>query len=68
MKKLNKDEQAKVESAKESINKLQEAQDLIYAYLVKELDSDNDWLYDYVFNASTIDDEYVLMVKDHLFE
>ena len=57
MKKLNKDEQAKVESAKESINKLQEAQDLIYAYLVKELDGDNDWLYDYVFNASTIDDE-----------
>lgn len=67
MKKLSKEQQAKVETAKEAVAKLQEAQENIYADLTKEIDWDNDWLYDYIFNCST-EDEYSIRVRGEIFE
>lgn len=69
MKKLNEDEQVKVEIAKEVIIKLREAEDKIYANLVKEIGIDTDWLYDYVFNINSTDnDEYTSLVRSKLFK
>ena len=69
MKKLDEDEQIKIEIAKEAINKLQEAEALIYANIVKELGEDNDWLHDYIFNCSSTDnDEYTSLVRSKLFK
>ena len=67
MKKLNQEQQAKVETAREAVFKLQQAQELIYSELTEELGWDNDWLYDYMFNCST-EDEYTLKVKGEIFE
>ena len=67
MKKLNQEQQAKVETAREAVIKLQQAQELIYSELTEELGWDNDWLYDYMFNCSA-EDEYTLKVKGEIFE
>jgi hypothetical protein len=69
MKKLNQTQQLKVETAKEAISKLQEAEAIIYSSLVEEIGEDNDWLYDYIFNcASDSNDGYTLRVKTEIFE
>ena len=69
MNKLNEDERVKVEISKGAISKLREAEDLIYANLVKEVGIDNDWLYDYIFNCNTNDnDEYTTMVRNNIFK
>jgi hypothetical protein len=67
MKKLNKEQQTKVEAAREAVIKLQEAQELIYYELTDEIGWDNDWLYDYVFNCSS-EDEYTTKVRREIFE
>jgi hypothetical protein len=69
MKKLNKDEQVKLEIAKEAMIKLREVETLIYDHLVKDLGRDNDWLYDYIFNCNSTDnDVYTVMVRDKIFK
>jgi hypothetical protein len=68
MKKLNQTQQLKVETAKEAINKLQEAEAIIYGSLIEEVGEDNDWLYDYVFNCVSDDEAYTLRVKNEIFE
>ena len=69
MKKLNQTQQLKVETAKAAIDKLQEAEAIIYSNLVEEIDEDNDWLYDYVFNCISSDnDEYTQRVKKEIYE
>jgi hypothetical protein len=68
MKKLNQIQQLKVETAKEAINKLQEAEAIIYSNLVEEIGEDNDWLYDYIFNCASDDEAYTLRVKNEIFE
>lgn len=69
MKRLNEDEQVRVEIAKEAIIKLREAEDIIYANLIKEVGIDNDWLYDYIFNINSTDnDEYTSLVRSKLFK
>jgi hypothetical protein len=68
MKKLNQIQQLKVETAKEAIVKLQQAEEIIYSNLVDEIGEDNDWLYDYVFNCVSDDDAYTLRVKGEIFE
>jgi hypothetical protein len=69
MNKLNEDERVRVEISKEAISKLREAEDLIYANLVKEVGIDNNWLYDYIFNCDTNDnDEYTTMVRNNIFK
>ena len=67
MKKLNQEQQTKVETAKEAVIKLQEAQEIIYSDLTKEIGWDNDWLYDYMFNCSA-EDEYSIKVRGEIFE
>ncbi len=68
MKKLNQIQQQKVEKAKAAILKLQEAQEIIYTALADDINEDNDWLYDYVFNCPSDDDSYTLRVKGEIFE
>lgn len=69
MKKLNQQQQQKVETAKEAIVKLQQAEEIIYNNLVEEIGEDNDWLYDYIFNCVSEDnDAYTLRVKNEIFE
>ena len=67
MKKLNKEQQLKVENSREAIRKLQEAELIIYNNLAHELDLDNDWLYDYVFNCSD-ESDYTNMVRNEIFK
>jgi hypothetical protein len=67
MKKLNKEQQTKVETAKGTVTKLQEAQNLVYSQLVDEIGWDNDWLYDYIFNCSA-EDEYSHKVRGEIFD
>ena len=67
MKKLNKEEQNKVEIAREAVISLQNAQDEVYTNLSKEINWDNDWLYDYVFNCAA-DDTYTTKVRGEIFE
>jgi hypothetical protein len=67
MKKLNQEQQTKVETARAAVIKLQEAQEIIYSDLTKEIGWDNDWLYDYMFNCST-EDEYTLKVRSEIYE
>lgn len=66
-KKLNKDDQAKVETARQSIIQLQEAQALLYSHLIDDLGQDSDWMHDYIFNCST-EDAYTLKVRGEIFE
>lgn len=75
MKKLNKEEQAKVESAKKAIHKLQEVEGMIYENLVNEIGIndcspiilDDDWLYDYIYNCIDETDDYTKMVREKIF-
>jgi hypothetical protein len=56
-----------VETAKEAVTKLQEAQTIIYSQLVNEIGWDNDWLYDYIFNCST-ENNYTTKVREEIFD
>lgn len=67
MKKLNKDQQVKVEATKKAITKLQEAELIIYSHLIQEINEDNDWIYDYIFNC-TEENEYTNTVRNKIFE
>lgn len=67
MKKLNKTQQKKVETAREAITKLQEVQATIYSNLSEDIGWDSDWLYDYMFNC-TEDDSYSERVRSEIFE
>lgn len=67
MKKLNTEEQEKVEIAREAIANLQNAQSVIYEQLSNEIGWDNDWLYDYVYNCSE-EDSYASKVRGEIFE
>lgn len=67
MKKLNKQQQERVEQAREAIKHLQEAEAIIYNNLADELELDSDWLYDYVFNCA-VEDNYSARVRSEIFE
>jgi hypothetical protein len=67
MKKLDQTQQEKVETARTSIKHLQDTELIIYDNLVNEIEVDDDWLYDYVFNCA-VEDEYSEMVKIKIFE
>jgi DNA polymerase II large subunit len=69
MKKLNQTQQLKVENVKRAIDRLQEAEEIIYSTLIDDLGGDSDWLYDYVFNCKLTDSsEYITRVKNEIFE
>ena len=67
MKKLNQTQQEKVETARAAIKQLQDAEAIIYSKLIEEVDLDNDWLYDYVFNCAE-ENEYTNIVRNQIFE
>lgn len=67
MKKLNQALQEKVETARAAIKQLQDAEAIIYDSLCRDVELDNDWLYDYVFNCAT-EDDYSAMVRKEIFE
>ena len=67
MKKLNKKHREKVEIARKTIRNLQEAESIIYNSLINELEVDNDWLYDYVFNCVD-ESDYTTMVRNEIFK
>ena len=67
MKKLSQSLQEKVETARAAIKQLQDAEAIIYNKLVEEVDLDNDWLYDYIFNCAE-EDDYSAMVRKEIFE
>lgn len=67
MKKLNQALQEKVETARAAIKQLQDAEAIIYNNLVNEVELDNDWLYDYIFNCAA-EDDYSAMVRKEIFE
>jgi hypothetical protein len=67
MKKLDQTQRQKVETARQAIAKLQEAELIIYNDLAKQLDFDSDWLYDYIFNCVG-EDEYSKRVRNEIFE
>lgn len=67
MKKLNKEQQQKVETAREAISKLQEAETIIYNNLAYEVGLDDDWLYDYIFNCRE-ESDYSQHVRKEIFE
>jgi hypothetical protein len=66
-KKLNKNDQTKVETTRQSIIQLQEAQNLLYSRLIDELGQDSDWMHDYIYNCTT-EDAYTLKVRGEIFE
>ena len=67
MKKLSQTQQEKVETARAAIKHLQDAEAIIYNNLVQEVELDNDWLYDYIFNCAA-EDDYSAMVRKEIFE
>jgi len=67
MKKLSQTQQEKVETARAAIKHLQDAEAIIYNNLVNEVELDNDWLYDYIFNCAA-EDDYSVMVMLGLIE
>lgn len=68
MKKLNQIQKEKVENARAAIIKLQLEQDSIYSNLVAEINIDDDWVYDYVFNCADQNDDYTTRVRTEIFE
>lgn len=67
MNKLNKEQQEKLETARQAVIKLQKEQSVIYDSLTDDLGQDNDWIYDYIFNC-TDENEYTNTVRNQIFE
>jgi hypothetical protein len=67
MNKLNKEQQEKLETARQAVIKLQKKQSVIYDSLTDDLGQDNDWIYDYIFNC-TDENEYTNTVRNQIFE
>jgi hypothetical protein len=71
-KKLNEKQRVSVEIAKRSILSLQKKQDELFNALIDDLDieqkSDIDWIFDFIYNAGELSDEYYKMVESSIFE
>lgn len=71
-KKLNEEQRAWVESAKREILTLQKKQDELFDNLINDLliedESDINWIFDFVYNAGELSDEYYKMVESVIFE
>ena len=71
-KKLNEKQRDSVEIAKRSILSLQKKQDELFNALIDDLDieqkSDIDWIFDFIYNAGELSDEYYKMVESSIFE
>ena len=69
MKKLTQEQIAKIETARSAISDLSKLQETVYSTLCEEcdLDEDNSWLFDYIFNSYEHEDSYSQMVKENLY-
>jgi hypothetical protein len=69
MKKLTPEQIAKIETARNIIRGLNKHQESLYTTLCEEcdLDEENSWLFDYVFNDYGRDDIYSQMVKEKVY-
>lgn len=69
MKKLTEEQITKIEIARSVIGYLNKLQESAYNTLCEEcdLDEDNTWLFDYIFNSYEHEDSYSQMVKEKLY-
>jgi hypothetical protein len=67
MNELNKDQQEKLEIARQAVIELQKQQTIIYDNLTEEIGEDNDWIFDYIFNCAE-ESEYTNTVRNQIFE
>jgi hypothetical protein len=71
-KKLNEEQRVLVEAAKKLILILQNDQDKIFNNLINDLNvedaSDNDWIFDFIYNTGELSDDYYKMVESSIFE
>ena len=71
-KKLNKEQRVLVESSKREISTLQKKQDELFNKLINDLlvvdESDINWIFDFVYNAGELSDDYYKMVESSIFE
>ena len=71
-KKLNEEQRVWVECAKREISTLQKKQDELFNNLINDLliedESDISWIFDFVYNAGELSDEYYKMVENTIFE
>jgi hypothetical protein len=71
-KKLNKEQRVLVECAKREISSLQKKQDELFDNLINDLliedESDIGWIFDFVYNAGELSDDYYKMVESTIFE
>ena len=71
-KKLNETQRAAVENVKREILILQQQQNQLFNNLTEELDineeSDLNWIFDFVYNAGELSDEYYKMVESTIFK
>jgi hypothetical protein len=67
MNELNKEQQEKLEIARQAVIELQKQQTIIYDNLTQEIGEDNDWIFDYIFNCAE-ESEYTNTVRNQIFE
>lgn len=71
-KKLNEEQRVLVECAKREISSLQKKQDELFDNLINDLliedESDIGWIFDFVYNAGELSDDYYKMVESTIFE
>lgn len=71
-KKLNKKQRASVEITKSSILILQKKQNELFNSLIDDLniddESDINWIFDFIYNAGELSDDYYKMIESSIFE
>ena len=71
-KKLNKEQRVWVELVKASILNLQKTQDEGFDNLIESLliedESDINWIFDFIYNAGELSDDYYKFVENTIFE
>ena len=71
-KKIKKENRDLVESVKAQILDLSDQQEELFDKLIEDLgiesEVDNTWVFDFIYNAGTVSDEYYKMIEDTIFE
>ena len=71
-KKLNEEQRSWIETAKVSILHLQDLQNETFNDLMDNLmiedETDINWIFDFIYNAGSMSDEYYKMVESSIFE
>jgi hypothetical protein len=71
-KKIKKENRDLVESVKAQILDLSDQQEELFDKLIEDLgiesEVDNTWVFDFIYNAGIISNEYYKMIEDTIFE